>query len=673
MSSLLDLIKSAQESGVLKNLAKDSAEAFEHNKTLANSIDDSVAGNLSNKSAGEAAQVLKDVSPKVESAVRSEIPGSLANPSLSSKIDDRIAGKFGTQPASESAKVFDANPEPNFVLKDGATPNALVPFSSAGKELTPGQNFTMRDAVGTNYPIPYAPKSTSLVPSGIEDALKDVSSSRVEKSPILSALKSYAAPAAAVAGLGGIAGLGLLARKDDNGNNSSAPAGDNVQIPYKPGFPLKDQPAADDQDNSSPTPPVAKSKMNAKAPVKADTEESHDEAETPVPSPDSPATSPLAPVSTYAALQQALNQRNMNQADSMIGKGLASAGMAIATGKGLGNDTFYDQNMKDADQPIKDLDMKMAMQTKDPASEQSVSLRNYIETSYGVKLNPNISMDDLKTSGMFKDVANNFEKQEDRESREQMRADTLAQQDKDNQLRHQDLSLRRQERDDSKTSKEDAKIEAADTKRFSHVNDKLSSALASSRSPFGSAAKNWRFADNIQALADQYKGNLNDMDSRQVEEMARSLDGLLSSGVSTVAGTANLVPHTLFGKVQSASEYVQNLPKGAQQGKFLQRMLDTVEREKQQASKQMQMYQGEILGDSTDLASKYPQKFEDMMTMKGLPTDFMQQTLHKNKNKNQVLNGPQSTQDPQVLKFAKDSNITYDHALTILKSRGYGK
>lgn len=146
------------------------------------------------------------------------------------------------------------------------------------------------------------------------------------------------------------------------------------------------------------------------------------------------------------------------------------------------------------------------------------------------------------------------------------------------------------------------KADASDTKRLDQANQKITASLASSRSSFGKMANINRSAEAIEALVKQQP--LGQMDNRQIQELARSLDAMLSSGAATISGTSHLIPSNMSGDASKIQEYISGRPMGAGQAAFVKKMLDTVVREKQLARKQMKEESAKILSSYSDLAKK---------------------------------------------------------------------
>jgi hypothetical protein len=170
---------------------------------------------------------------------------------------------------------------------------------------------------------------------------------------------------------------------------------------------------------------------------------------------------------------------------------------------------------------------------------------------------------------------------------------------------------------DSKKEGADARSDEKTNKRFSELNNKLTSEIASSRSAFGKAANVHRSAEAIETLVAGIP-NPNDIDSRQIAELARSLDSMLAQGAATVSGSAHLIPSTASKDLAHIQEYLMGIPKGTQQGEFVKRMTETVKREKELARKQIAATGKKITAGYSDLQKRDPERWNEVMSAQGI-------------------------------------------------------
>lgn len=163
------------------------------------------------------------------------------------------------------------------------------------------------------------------------------------------------------------------------------------------------------------------------------------------------------------------------------------------------------------------------------------------------------------------------------------------------------------------------KQDAADTKRLDQANKMITASVASSRGAFGKSANILRSAEAIETLVKQQPPG--QMDSRQIAEVARSLDAMLSQGSATIAGTQKLIPRSMSGDSAKIQEYIGNIPRGAGQAEFIKRMVETVVREKELARKQIKRESRKMLSSYADIAKKNPEAWNLMLQQHDLPQD----------------------------------------------------
>lgn len=166
--------------------------------------------------------------------------------------------------------------------------------------------------------------------------------------------------------------------------------------------------------------------------------------------------------------------------------------------------------------------------------------------------------------------------------------------------------------------------------RFDKMNKLITSEIASGKGVFGIAAKNKQSIENAEALL---KGELdpNDLDSRQVYELAKVVDRVLSQGSPTVSGTSHLDIVTARRWLNQKMEKMSNERKGAQAGSFVTSISHTLEREKEMANKQIKSAQKKMLASFSDLESEDPDKWSEIMKEQGLiPFDGNPEIVDRN-------------------------------------------
>jgi hypothetical protein len=226
------------------------------------------------------------------------------------------------------------------------------------------------------------------------------------------------------------------------------------------------------------------------------------------------------------------------------------------------------------------------MQQNDPNAEISKEAVRFAIKNY--KLSP-----DLLGKASYKNVAGLMKTAEDMKKFQETIASRMATQHENNEARKERLSTANSDRLN---------------KRWSEFSNKSNAQSASSRSAFGKAANISRAAEALEGTVANYP-DLNNLDSRQIAEIAKGLDSILSQGGSTVSGSEHLIPKSAQGKVASLHEYLSGLPKGAQQGAFVKRLLDTVQKEKEIANKQIEKISNRIGVGYEDLKKADPEHF----------------------------------------------------------------
>lgn len=130
-------------------------------------------------------------------------------------------------------------------------------------------------------------------------------------------------------------------------------------------------------------------------------------------------------------------------------------------------------------------------------------------------------------------------------------------------------------------------------------------------------------AEAAQALIDQGETQEGGLDSRQIEELAQSTARLLGSGTQASARVEALVPHTLLGKTQTLKEWLSGEPKGQEMQAFVDRLKETISREKSLAEDQQRKYQIEGLGQFGGLKKRNPQLFNEILQSKGISPEMI--------------------------------------------------
>lgn len=198
------------------------------------------------------------------------------------------------------------------------------------------------------------------------------------------------------------------------------------------------------------------------------------------------------------------------------------------------------------------------------------------------------------------------------------------------------------------------------------LNDKLTAELKNGRSAFGRAANVLQSTEKLEGLVngDRY----DKLSNREIVELAKSLDNLLSGGSATVSGTEHLLPKTIRGDEAKVLEYVTNKVHSAGAGDFARQIMDTVAREKEIAKDQIYKTQKKVLGGSAHLQGT--EEMRNILIGQDLPLDIFDRMADKN-DKRQAQTTPSTERAPaavaptlapteEVRQASDGSQIVYD-------------
>lgn len=155
-----------------------------------------------------------------------------------------------------------------------------------------------------------------------------------------------------------------------------------------------------------------------------------------------------------------------------------------------------------------------------------------------------------------------------------------------------------------------------DQKRITAFGDALDPSKARAGS-FGDSQKVVNRAERLQTLANAIpSGNL---DSRQMEEIAIGLNAMLSgSNTGASEQVKSLVPKTAIGDASKLKEWLFNDPTGTNQQAFIQRMMESVAREKATAEAQIKREQLRRTPRYADLEKSSPDAFYNQLEAYGI-------------------------------------------------------
>jgi hypothetical protein len=228
-----------------------------------------------------------------------------------------------------------------------------------------------------------------------------------------------------------------------------------------------------------------------------------------------------------------------------------------------------------------------------------------------------------------------------------------ANKNKEFNLKSQDLALQRQ-----KFNFEN------DQKDVKDLQDHLQKGWTARSGQAGIVQGKLNAAERAEQLIAQGKNQEGGLDSRQMEELAQSASNLLGGGSQASARVEALLPHTAAGKVQSLKEYLSNLPQGANQSAFTDRLAETIEREKQVANDQKRQYQVEGLPRFQRLAKSQPTVYNSMLEAAGVDPSMIGPKGQYKKS------GPASQFSQDVIDYASTHGITPQQAQALKMKRG---
>lgn len=304
--------------------------------------------------------------------------------------------------------------------------------------------------------------------------------------------------------------------------------------------------------------------------------------------------------------QEKADARLMMAADKILRGALGASKKVIVP---EGSNEFWESKIKGSDQAVKDLLVQQEMEKEDPNSPISKRMREIAKPMFD-KLNmtmPEVSYNTIKEN--FPQFTKMY----------------------DSQI-VKDLSA------EKKQQEQTFKLEKEDTKRFDKLSKEMDPSRASGRSQLGVDAKNVAVIENAKALLAGTK-NLNDIDSRQVYEVVRLLDRVVSGGNPTISASEHLDPQTFQRQFQSFWEKFTNERKGAKAGSFLKANIETFDRELEKAKQRLENSARAATASYKDLMEKYPEKWDEIMADHGyghiLSVDKIKELREQRKQKAQ--------------------------------------
>lgn len=349
-------------------------------------------------------------------------------------------------------------------------------------------------------------------------------------------------------------------------------------------------------------------------------------------------------------INEAIEAQHQAIRDAQLKRGFEQLAGGIA--KVNPNTSDSDEMMKQVGLPVQEFQMRQQQEAHDPNSGISQGLRSYMQ-KLGVNVSEGATAAQIQQvlPFVFKDI----EAKQAQAAKSQDMAERLKERESEAKYRNEALKLQKQQMHDSRDQAREDKMAKTDTDRLDKMSKAITAEVASSRSAFGQAARNFQSIQNAQALL-HGEVDPNELDNRQVYELAKVLDRVLSQSGATIGGTEHLTPDTARGWLAKQMEYYTNKRQGAHAGDFIKTFAQTLDRESDIANKQMQRTQKSILSSYKDLKDKYPERFNEILSQHSIPTSMEHSSLDD-----------QSTSSPAGMVLPSDAR---QKALDELKRRG---
>lgn len=354
----------------------------------------------------------------------------------------------------------------------------------------------------------------------------------------------------------------------------------------------------------SPTPGPIPQSMTPAMSTEEPVQEMEEESSVPTPTPNhSPLKNSIdfgTPSEDFKnSLGEAQKQRDLSQLLARIGGASDRIGASLAGGldgrsvavQPTGQE-FYKDLEKSAGQPIQDIQQRMEIAKQAP--ESAKGLKDFLQQRFGLKIQGDPTPEQLKEILPSLNIS-------------------------------EQLKVKKEMARSVRESKDEGKEQLQknrDMTRLTKFSEKINPNIASSRSGFGKDLINYNTIQNAKALIEGTT-DLNQIDTRQISELARVLDRVLSSGSPTISGTEHLTPDTAKMKIAKLMEFMTSKTKGAGAADFVKKFQHTLQREEDVAKDRLQKTKGEISSPYKDLYDKYPEEVSDVLRRQGLePEDI---------------------------------------------------
>lgn len=348
--------------------------------------------------------------------------------------------------------------------------------------------------------------------------------------------------------------------------------------------------------------------------------------------------------------EKALRRRDLAILANQLGKASAQIGSSIAQVK-PGDLSAFDTNIALARDIPKDVLEKFKYDEQDPNSKMSRDLRATIETITQTAIPENMSVSKIKELKIFDGII----KLQQAKSLSEYRQGQLGLSTKKIESGEKIAGMKAEQQKETRKDK----IVDRDLKTLEKFSKEFNPALASSRSPMGKAETRVQTADNILAFINKPGRDKSELTDIEIKELARALDTMLANGMSTVSGTKMLIPKTALGDLAKIEAYIRGIPVGAKQAEFVKRYEDSVIRERKVSS--------DYINNTINSGKKKLKSIEEKNPE--LVNDYLS-SIYRLDDKPTTL---PTKKDEKIDKYAKDNNLTYEQALTIIENRKKNK
>lgn len=208
-------------------------------------------------------------------------------------------------------------------------------------------------------------------------------------------------------------------------------------------------------------------------------------------------------------------------------------------------------------------------------------------------------------------------------------------------------------------------------KSFIHMSEALDPSKQR-QGAFGVSKQVFDRAERLESLANAFPGG--NLRSSEIEELAIGLNSMLSgSNTGAQEQVKALVPKTIWGDGQKLREWLTNEPTGTGQQEFVKRMMGSVAREKETASKQIKRTQLSRISPYAKLEDEDPDTFHATLQSQGIePEEYQAFKARGYKPESAVVKGGEGEEKsftPDVVSYAQKHSITPAQALQIKMSR----